>query len=331
MAIQALGPDPTASLPSQKPLSPKPSKSHFLSGGAGGLLSAVILQPADLLKTRLQQAPSSTSSTGTLLIAIRTITSGPAPIRSLWRGTVPSAIRTGAGSAIYFSSLHQLRGFLAAYSSHSTSIRNGNSPKTSINSSSSSLPQLSPLGNLLCGAGARAAVGYIVMPITVLKVRYESSLYTYKSLFSAVRDITRAEGLRGFFSGWGATTIRDAPYAGLYVLFYEQGKKTLSAALCDCERPMTDNVATGVNAVSGALAAAAATAVTNPFDTLKTRIQVDPLKYKNMWVAAKLVISEGGGVGRWKGRALFDGLGLRVIRKAASSALAWGLYERMVR
>ena len=66
-----------------------------------------------------------------------------------------------------------------------------------------------------------------MMPITVLKVRYESSLYAYSSLTSASADILRREGWRGFFAGYGATAIRDAPYAGIYVVFYERCKKEL--------------------------------------------------------------------------------------------------------
>jgi len=298
-------------------------RSHFLSGGLGGLISAVILQPADLLKTRLQQAPPpGSSATATLLTTIRSLAGGPAPVRQLWRGTVPSAIRTGAGSAMYFSSLNLVRSALSGRGSRQTG--------------SSSLPQLGGLANLAAGAATRAGIGYIMMPVTVLKVRYESSMYAYTSLLSAARDIFRTEGVRGFFGGWGATAVRDAPYAGLYVLFYEQAKKSLSRLqmrkVGGSVSGMDDNTAMVINSISGAGAAAAATAVTNPFDALKTRIQVDPDKYRNMFTAAKLVWNEEGPGGRrWKGRALFDGLGLRVARKAVSSAMAWGLYERMVR
>ncbi|CCX32064.1 mitochondrial carrier domain-containing protein [Pyronema domesticum] len=291
------------------------SKSHFLSGGAGGLVSAVALQPADLLKTRLQQAPPSSSATATLFTTLKSIAAGPSPIRQLWRGTLPSAIRTGAGSAMYFSTLNFVRSTLAR--------RHIEVSK----SQSSSLPKLSALENLGAGAVTRATIGYIVMPVTVIKVRFESSHYKYTSLADACKDIWRAEGVRGFFSGWGATAIRDAPYAGLYVLFYEQAKRSLSVLY---GRAMDDNTAMMINSCAGASAAAAATAVTNPFDALKTRIQIHPEKYRNMWQAAKLVCNEEAGK-RWRGRALFDGLGLRVARKAVSSAVAWGLYERMVR
>ena len=45
--------------------------------------------------------------------------------------------------------------------------------------------------------------------------------------------------------------------------------------------------------------------------------------------AAKVVGMEREG-GRWSGRALFDRLGSRLARKAASSLLVWELYEVMV-
>ena len=38
----------------------------------------------------------------------------------------------------------------------------------------------------------------------------------------------KQDGLRGFFLGFGATALRDAPYAGLFVVFYEASKKSLS-------------------------------------------------------------------------------------------------------
>ena len=38
----------------------------------------------------------------------------------------------------------------------------------------------------------------------------------------------------GLFYGYGATVIRDAPYAGLYVLFYERWKLLLSGILFKC-------------------------------------------------------------------------------------------------
>ncbi|KAL8964114.1 MAG: hypothetical protein Q9183_004688 [Haloplaca sp. 2 TL-2023] len=294
---------------------------HFVAGLGTGILSAAILQPADLLKTRVQQSRSTS-----LIQTFRDITREPNSLHQLWRGTLPSVIRTGFGSALYFSTLNALRQHVfqsnqllstAAVSSQTTNPTTGARPA----SSSSSLPQISNLANLTTGAIARASAGLITMPITILKVRYESSLYTYSSIRSASTAIFRQEGLKGFFSGFGATAIRDAPYAGLYVLFYEQSKKRLSQV-----KEVTGVASSvSINFGSGVLAAALATAVTNPFDAVKTRLQLMPGKYANMVQASRRMVKEEGV------RSLFDGLALRAARKALSSALAWTMYEEMLR
>ena len=72
------------------------------------------------------------------------------------------------------------------------------------------------------------------MPISVIKVRFESNLYNYRSLAEASADIFKREGGRGFFSGFGATALRDAPYAGIQVAVYE-GTKALLGGISSYE------------------------------------------------------------------------------------------------
>ncbi|KAK4103127.1 solute carrier family 25 member 38 [Parathielavia hyrcaniae] len=320
---------------------------HFAAGLGSGVLSAVLLQPIDLLKTRVQQ-----SGAHSLRAAIAEIRSAPRLLPALWRGAVPSALRTGFGSAIYFTSLNAIRQS-AARLAPSAAIHNAGGGATTTTTTSSSLPKLSNTTNLVSGALARSLAGFILMPLTVLKVRYESTFYNYTSLASAARDIAAKEGLRGFFAGYGATAIRDAPYAGLYVLFYEQSKKRLSAlfpAATDDdnlpstsatktktnpdgrrrgegsrERGMALSHAASINFTSGMLSGVICSVVSNPFDAVKTRIQLHPAAYRNMAQAATRMVHEEGA------RALWDGLALRMSRKAVSSALAWTVYEELVR
>ncbi|KAG5928844.1 hypothetical protein E4U42_007912, partial [Claviceps africana] len=197
---------------------------------------------------------------------------------------------------------------------------------------SSALPMLTSWQNLASGAAARTFAGFVLMPLSVIKVRFESNLYSYSSMWSATTDIKRHNGLRGFFSGYGATAIRDAPYAGLYVLFYELLKTKLGSLVAptsprpDLELPkMTTSMASSVNFISGILAGAACSAISNPFDAVKTRIQLQPDQYRNVGQAGYKMVAEDGF------RSLWDGLALRISRKALSSALAWTLYEELIR
>lgn len=288
---------------------------HFLAGLASGVSSAILLQPADLLKTRVQQSRSSS-----LLPVLRGILAGPNPVASLWRGTLPSALRTGFGSALYFSTLSSLRQIVSNNQAQKPGTTSLSVADAVLSRSSSVLPKLSNAQNMLTGATARVFAGFVLMPFTVIKVRYESDLYSYRSLLGASRDIISREGFKGFFSGFGATAVRDAPYAGLYVVFYEASKKRLNANI----DVSSTGIAAALNASSGVVAAGLATAITNPFDAVKTRLQLMPAKYGNMVRATRMILKEDGL------KAFFDGLGLRMGRKAISSALAWTVYEELI-
>jgi solute carrier family 25 protein 38 len=276
----------------------------------------MLLQPIDLLKTRVQQSNSQSIRT-----TVREISNSPNVLRSFWRGTAPSMLRTGMGSATYFTTLNAIRQYALR---HSTITSPKNTTYTS-----STLPKLSNTANMVSGALARVSAAFLVMPLTVIKVRYESNLYSYTSIAGGARDIFRTGGIRGFFAGYGATAARDAPSAGLYVLFYEQFKKRLSSL--QAQRSVSESLAMGpsmaatINFSSGALASATCSFITNPFDAIKTRIQLQPQRYKNILYAARKIVVEDGV------RALYDGLSLRLTRKAIGSALSWMLYEELIR
>ena len=227
---------------------------------------------------------------------------------------LPSIIRTGFGSAVYLTTLNALRRAVARPAAATATAR----PQHS-----SALPKLSNVANLTTGAAARVLAGFVLMPVTVIKVRYESSLYAYKSLGGATAAVVREGGVRGLFAGFGATAARDAPYAGLFVLFYERMKSGLSAA---ATAPGGGAIpAAAVNMASSVGAAGLATAITNPFDAIKTRVQLMPREYRNMVVAGRRMLREEGV------KSFLDGLGLRMARKAMSAALAWTLYEELIR
>ncbi|KAG7152123.1 Mitochondrial glycine transporter like protein [Verticillium longisporum] len=157
--------------------------------------------------------------------------------------------------------------------------------------------------------------------------------FTLQPAWGASKDIYIANGLRGFFSGFGATAVRDAPYAGMYVLFYELLKKRMSSLVVpqqaavghDGNASLKMSQAGTINFTSAIFAGAACSAVSNPFDAIKTRIQLQPQAYPNMYRACRKMLAEEGV------RSLFDGLTLRMSRKALSSALAWTVYEELMR
>lgn len=166
-------------------------------------------------------------------------------------------------------------------------------------------------------------------------------MYAYPSLFQALRGMERAELFRGFL----ASSLRDAPYAGLFVVFYESIKRDL---------PSDWNSAV-VHSSAAACAGALATLATHPFDVIK----VHPCSSSLIYPAHSHFVDEdtssfGGKIPRvckdcfdnlagkpydiaqfqpfeplqQRGiRGYFAGTTLRLSRKVLSSAIAWAVYE----
>jgi len=173
----------------------------FVAGSLSGTCSTIVFQPLDLVKTRIQCAvKGSTNSTGILAVIVNVVRNEQ--VLGLWKGVVPSLSRTVPGIGVYFSSLHWLR-----------------------NNVGSSNPV--PLESFLLGMTARSISGGLMLPFTVVKTRYECGKYHYRGVGNALITIYRGEGAKGLFGGLSATLLRDAPFSGLYLMFYTQAKKAV--------------------------------------------------------------------------------------------------------
>jgi len=137
-------------------------------GGLSGFTSSFLLQPFDLLKTRLQQGDATLNMRqgGAIRSTVRSVVSSYG-VLGLWRGTSATLLRNVPGIALYFTSLSQVRGFMAV--SPLFAVVRKRDPQRY----SSILPVLTSSGNLLAGATTRVAVGFVMNPLSVLKARYE--------------------------------------------------------------------------------------------------------------------------------------------------------------
>ncbi|KAJ7283271.1 solute carrier family 25 member 38 [Mycena rebaudengoi] len=288
-------------------------RQQLFSGALSGFSSTVCLQPFDLLKTRLQQGDGSvkTRNTLTLLQTTREIVSSQGVI-GLWRGTSATLARNVPGVALYMTSLTQLRTVMAT-SPYFAQVRKPSDTARN----ASVLPKLTSQGNLIAGATTRVAVGFILNPFSVLKARYESNMYAYTSLSGAFFSIAR-QGPSELFRGFLASSLRDAPYAGIFVVLYEGIKRQSSYFV----HPTSDAQSTLMHTASAASAGAIATLTTHPFDVIKTKIQVRTEdRYHGLYRTVKTIWNQRGPSG------FFDGASLRMSRKIFSSAIGWAVYE----
>jgi solute carrier family 25 protein 38 len=189
-----------------------PSLAHLAAGSTSSLISTILLQPLDVIKTKQQQLLINPVSKqmevntkyrtmfGTLCTVVK-----EDGIRGLWRGTAPSLCRTVPGSGVYFFMLSNIHPLM----------------KKIFQSEGSFVA-------LLSGFSARTLATITLMPFTVIKTRFEATgTNVYKNTFDALKTIARYERLRGLYSGLLPTVLRDAPFSGIYFMFYSRTKQTL--------------------------------------------------------------------------------------------------------
>lgn len=297
-------------------LSQNPVVKSFLAGSFSGTCSTILLQPLDLVKTRIQQAANlelAESATATVLTTSKpTIYStmrvviATENVAGLWKGMTPSVTRTVPGVGLYFASLHWLK----------TSF-GGNTEKPG------------PLQAICLGMTARCVAGCAMIPITVLKTRFESGKFNYTRMSTALIEIYSREGVRGLCCGLVPTLVRDAPYSGLYLMFYTQLKQNVASTLLRAN-PALDvrnngYLASITHFICGINAGLLASLVTHPADVVKTRMQLEPLIYPSVTKACKKIVVLSGP------RGFLIGLAPRMLRRTLMSALAWTCYEEIMR
>jgi len=304
----------------------------FLAGSFSGTCSTVLFQPLDLVKTRIQQQGPGNAMNNSKM-ALRSAAAAAAPVQvpaaaaavttaattsptmgmftvarqvlqtehvaGLWRGIMPSVARTVPGVGIYFASLHWL--------------------KTSLGEE-----KPNPFQAVGLGMGARSLAATIMIPITVLKTRFESGQFGYSRMSTALIHIYRTEGVRGLTCGLLPTLVRDAPYSGLYLMFYTQLKHNVIPR-CDQATGLALSGGTLTHFACGITAGFMASLATHPADVIKTKMQVQPAAYSNISGTIKMILARSGP------RGFLVGFAPRMLRRALMSALAWTVYEEIMK
>lgn len=264
----------------------------FISGAISGSCSTILFQPLDLVKTRLQNARHFGSSQYGMVTIFTNVVRNE-KITALWKGMSPSLARCVPGVGIYFASLNWLTGKLT--SGDPTAVQ-----------------------AVVLGIVARSVSGVSLLPLTVVKTRFESGVYEYKGVGQALRKIYVSEGAKGLYSGLTATLFRDAPFSGIYLMIYTQLKKQTPT------RWKRGQLSSVVYFGCGVFAGCVAAAVTQPADVIKTQMQLYPDKFSKLPQAAIYIYQTSGFAG------YFRGLVPRLVRRTLMSAMAWTVYEQLM-
>ncbi|XP_034045961.1 mitochondrial glycine transporter A-like [Thalassophryne amazonica] len=269
-----------------------PAVKAFMCGSLSGTCSTLLFQPLDLVKTRLQTLQGSMHPGSTRVGMVTVILSVVRTDRllGLWKGVSPSFVRTIPGVGLYFSTFYTLK-------QHFFHERSPGAVEA-----------------VLLGGGARTVAGVFMLPVTVIKTRFECGRYSYGSVVGALRCVLQAEGPKALYSGLMATLLRDVPFSGIYVMFYSQSKATLPHELSVSAYAPLANFSCGV------LAGVLASLITQPADVVKTHVQVNPQLRSAQAVGH--IFKEYGLQG------FFRGAVPRLLRRTMMAAMAWTVYEQ---
>ncbi|XP_026204861.1 mitochondrial glycine transporter A-like [Anabas testudineus] len=271
-----------------------PAIKAFMCGSLSGTCSTLLFQPLDLVKTRLQtlQGGMQPGSGRVGMVAVLQSVVRTEKLLGLWKGVSPSFVRTIPGVGIYFSTYYSLKQHFVE----------GRHPGA--------------LEAVLLGAGARTVAGVVMLPVTVIKTRFECGRYSYRSVFGALRSVCQTEGPAALFSGLVATLLRDVPFSGIYVMFYSQTKASLPKEIS------TSSSAPLANFSCGVLAGVLASLITQPADVVKTHVQVNP--QLRTAEALRFIYTEHGLQG------FFRGAVPRSLRRTMMATMAWTVYEQLM-
>jgi len=293
-----------------------PVMKAFLAGSFSGTCSTVLFQPLDLVKTRIQNhqnhvtnndassAVTLNKKPGMFQIVRQVLATERLP--GLWRGIAPSITRTVPGVGLYFGSLHWLK---SGYGDEKPSA-------------------IQCIG---LGMTARSLAATVMISITVIKTRFESGQFNYTRMSSALFQIYKNEGIRGLSCGLLPTIVRDAPYSGLYLMFYTQLKQNF-VPTCRNALGLSHDFENGKELIQaathfscGIMAGLLASLVTHPADVVKTKMQIKPEVYRSILQAYRKILADAGP------RGFLIGFAPRMLRRSLMSAFAWTIYEEIMR
>ncbi|TKX22477.1 putative mitochondrial carrier protein 8 [Elsinoe australis] len=183
--------------------------------------------------------------------------------------------------------------------------------------------------SFISGAVAGTMATTVTYPLDLLRTRFaaQGKDRVYESLAASVRDITKHEGLPGFFRGLSAGVAQIVPYMGLFFALYEG----LKPAMAGVSLPL-ESLGSG-EALAGVIASMASKTAVFPLDTVRKRLQVQgPTRgryvhrnipeYKGVAGTVRAIIRREGV------RSLYRGLPVSLIKAAPSSAVTVWTYER---
>lgn len=218
---------PLSSSPNLSASSPVLTPAPLLAGSLARTLSATVISPIEMFRTRLQAlpsagrpAPSYASTTADLAALVRS--KGPT---ILWRGLGPTLWRDVPFSGLYWANFEILKSRLTA----SAAAARSDSERGALSALGA---RLSPTGiSFVSGALSGIVAALLTQPFDVLKTRRQvftpskdcspAALKHRASTLPLAAHVVKTEGWQALFAGLTPRIGKVAPACGLMIACYE--------------------------------------------------------------------------------------------------------------
>jgi len=286
---------------------------HITAGGIAGGCEALVCQPLDTIKVRMQLSKSGLApgtkargfiATGAYIVRRETPLALYKGLGAVLSGIVPKM-------AIRFASFEAYKGWLADQETGKTAV-----------------------GNIFIaglGAGVTEAVA-VVTPMEVVKIRLQAQTHSlsdplevprYRNAGHAVYTIIREEGVMALYRGVSLTALRQATNQGANFTAYQEIKK-----LAHKLQPELTELPSYQHMVIGLISGAMGPFSNAPIDTIKTRLQKSTATASQS--ALQRIVAIASDMWRREGfRSFYKGITPRVLRVAPGQAIVFAVYERV--
>lgn len=265
----------------------------FLAGALAGAAADVTLYPMDTIRARLMVSPA---ARGVLREGLQLVRSEGTP--ALYKGLGAHLLASLPGNGMFYFAYEAARAAAAAHMGASAAA------------------------SVAAVAGCLASL-LIYTPMEVVKQR--AMVTRGADSASILRSLLRDEGAAGLYRGLGAAALTWAPYFSLYFYAYEALTGRLFGVPAGEQPPFATALGCGLVAGIGA------SSLTNPFDVVKTRMQVGAIGLgaktaaagigDSAWAVARHISATEGAAGFTRG------LLPRVLLLAPLSSLTIAFYS----
>ena len=177
-------------------------KERLLAGAMAGMTGTAITHPLDTIRLRLA-LPNHPYKGMMNAFSVVYRTEG---VRALYKGLIPTLAGIAPYAACNFASYDVAK---KMYYGDGSNIKQD------------------PMANLVIGGASGTFSATVCYPLDTIRRRMQMKGKTYNGMADAMLTIMREEGMRGFFRGWTANTMKVVPQNSIRFVSYELLKSLL--------------------------------------------------------------------------------------------------------